>query len=392
MSSQWSPRTRRTLLATIGSGFVAGCTKTVFGQSNEPGGNSFECKKSKSVWPMGRHDPRQTGSSNRQFRFENATDVSSMVAESPITAEPTITEEYVHFPTSAGGVVSMERQRPQSRKRTELESRIRTPVAVGCGHIFVRTDRHLYCFDSKGDLTEPIWTSQYPSGGVAPVLLYENLTLYGTTAGGVFAVDAEDGTEEWHHQFSSGVVCRGIAANDCGLYAVVSSGRHATLFSLDRTDGTVNWSKKIETTVSASPVAGRESVFVGTENGKVIATGCEQGGTNWSEQVGTKIQTDLAVDTTAEKLFAIDTGTSTLNAFEASTGNTLWSVTSKSHRIAPTVTENSVLVAGGGDSLRALRKRTGEQITNWDTTVSTNVSVGLDRIYAGRDNELLVVE
>lgn len=392
MHRRHSPQTRRALLATLGSSIVAGCTRTAFGQSSEPRNRGSDCEESKSIWPMGRHDARQTGNSNRQLDLAEITEASRINVGGPVSAAPTITDEYVYFPTSGGSVVFTERESPQDYGYTELSDRIRTPVAAGCNRVFVRTDDRLYCFGVSDGLTEPLWRVDYPSGGVSPVLLYEDQTVFGTTANGVFAVDARDGRESWRREFSKGSVCSGIAVNGRDLFAVTSGEGHAFLFGIDKSDGTVHWSREMGTAVSASPVAGTESIFIGTEDGRVIAVEREQGRTDWSTGVGSGIRTDLALDSRTDQVFAIDTSTNTLNTLSASTGDTIWTTTSNSHRVAPTITENSVLVAGGGGSLRALRKQDGERITDWKTTVSTNVSVGRNRIYVGRENELRILK
>ncbi|WP_372479275.1 PQQ-binding-like beta-propeller repeat protein [Halomicrobium sp. HM KBTZ05] len=260
--------------------------------------------------------------------------------------------------------------------------------ALGAGRVYVtiRGERAgLYGFARDGGDTEWHQPLQVVS---APV--YADGTVYARTrtAGKTLrAFDADDGTEQWHHgrdcQPSDAVWSPPTVWDDTVLYlATCADGERSTLFALDRATGTERWHHEIDGVASRSapavadgvayvgdnggrlyaidlearrerwttplegqlwttPTIGHDTVYVGSVTGTLYAVDAAEGAVDWHRNVGLTYET-AAFD--GETLYV---GGVNLQGVDPASGETLWRVnttnTFSSQFASPAVVGNAVV-------------------------------------------------
>ena len=119
------------------------------------------------------------------------------------------------------------------------------------------------------------------SGGPAAS---DDLVVVGSLNGQVRGFSAVDGSESWHTQLSSEVICAPAIAD--GVVAVRS--QDGRLFGLDPADGTQRWVYEQTVPVlslrgNASPLIGNGFVFDGYDSGRIVAVRQTDGAPAWSQ-------------------------------------------------------------------------------------------------------------
>jgi outer membrane protein assembly factor BamB len=106
-------------------------------------------------------------------------------------------------------------------------------------------------------------------------------TVFVPGRGAFLALDADDGSERWRHEFgafSTGVVGAPAVADD-RVYAVVGEG---TVVAFDRATGDTEWTHTPTQDVTTAPVAVGGSLFVaGQGESALIAFDAETGDVRW---------------------------------------------------------------------------------------------------------------
>ncbi len=127
------------------------------------------------------------------------------------------------------------------------------------------------------------------------------------------------GTVEW--TFDAGQPLSAPATPDGEAVLVVSgtTPKNGTIASLSTSDGSVNWSIKLNSLADYSPVAAGNLVFVGTRAGYLLALDRDTGATIWtadleSSVLGAPIVDEGGIYIASKSVFAID----------AATGRQLW--------------------------------------------------------------------
>lgn len=195
----------------------------------------------------------------------------------------------------------------------------------------------------------------------------EGLVVVGSLEGDVIALDAETGTERWSAKVGNEV----IAAPAIGQGMVVVRSNDGRVYGLDAGSGERRWMWATELPAltvrgNGDPVLGPGVVFVGQDDGVMLALGLADGRPLWEQMVGmgegrTELERMADVDGTPVldnvTLFASSYEGRTV-AIEAPTGRPLWA--SESGGPAQVgVSSYYVVVADPRGTVWGLDKRSG---------------------------------
>ncbi|WP_299331050.1 PQQ-binding-like beta-propeller repeat protein [Haloplanus sp.] len=159
------------------------------------------------------------------------------------------------------------------------------------------------------------------------------------------------------------------------VYATVWNGGESVprgLAAVDPADGTVRWRALTDNDIGAAPTPTDDAIFVGGgyENGEIAAV--ENGGTvRLRRDLGEYAATPAVVDDLNVVVYTTGEAGSAV-ALAADTGETVWERSLDDRAVAaPTVADETVLVADESGSVRALDAPTGE--IRWQTAVDGRV-------------------
>ncbi len=202
---------------------------------------------------------------------------------------------------------------------------------LAAGRIFVgeRTGR-IRAFDLAG---EPLWSVNTDARLSAGPALADGALIFGTLDGEAIAVEARDGQERWRSTLSSEVI--GLPAGSGDLVAVRSGdGR---VYGLAAASGERLWTVNRAVPALTLRGSGRllvdaSAVYLGMDNGRVMALDRQDGEVLWEEPVSVpsgRSEIERIVDVDADLLlaegilFAASYG-GDLVALDADSGRVLW--------------------------------------------------------------------
>ncbi len=241
------------------------------------------------------------------------------------------------------------------------------------------SERWLYPVDNP-DSANPQWGGFFTPTAVAG-------TVYGATrvddaAGAssykLVALDAATGTERWAIPISTEQV--GVPASDGTLvvvefYTLEDDLRWPNLGAFDAATGESRWVSEIrdvERWPTTRPVVTADLVYLGSQNGEVVARSTTDGSRVWRVDLGAVLDTLTIEDGT---LYAT-TSDSVLHALNAKTGKKRWNAKPKlgsmSSAAVPAVVQDGPIVVAASDddavgSLYAVDRKTGKQVWRVDT-------------------------
>jgi outer membrane protein assembly factor BamB len=276
----------------------------------------------------------------------------------------------------------------------ETERRVHSPATVVNDTVFVGSnDHYLYAINAE-DGTEQ-WRAESNSGvQIAPAVM--DGTVYACLSDKMTALDAEDGTKQWT---SSNEIHNATptVANES-----VYCGDHEKLYALDTQNGAERWSVEPKGSFGfVSPTVVNGTVYVtdnrGSEpadgtHGKVHAIDAETGTFEWTSD----IHNDSALGGVTVANSTVYVGR---YAFEADNGNEKWrfdDVQSKKKRGVPTVADGTVYFGEKNNALFALDAEDGTEKWRFEgveyPTISGGPTVVDDTVFIGIDDRLYAID
>jgi len=183
-----------------------------------------------------------------------------------------------------------------------------------------------------------------------PVLARETIITGG--AGGVFAIDQEDGHVHWRQNLGSPafspVLTNGIA------YVATQGGR---LLALSEVDGMIRWSKELSDEWVYPPALGKGLLVTGGGDALVWGLDDSSGELRWQH----KLDQELVYSpvSASEHSVIVTTFSGAVIALKIRDGSEIWSRHFTTQSLAPTVIDSRVLLPGMDGILRALDPDTG---------------------------------
>lgn len=162
---------------------------------------------------------------------------------------------------------------------------VRLAPAFADGRVYASDiDGGVYAIDADGG--NVVWQTKVERIASSSPGVGDGLVVVGTLDGEVIALDATSGSERWTATASSEVIARPQIRN--GIVVVRSNdGR---LYGLDAADGSRKWVfdravPLLSLRGNGAPVVGDDAVYLGYDNGKVMALGLADGTLRWEQTV-----------------------------------------------------------------------------------------------------------
>lgn len=214
--------------------------------------------------------------------------------------------------------------------------------------------------------------------------------------GTVFAMDATRFAIEWRKPLGGsittspsvvdGVVYVGTAERSTsgGVQERSSSFESShTVYALSASNGSVRWALDLGPIVFSSPAVVDNSVYVGSQRGRIYEIDAMTGAVRWHASVDGEIRSSPAV---VNDTVYVDDSVGTIHAFDTATGRERWRVTITDGVIStPAVANDTVYVGGSDGRVYALDAATGTERWNVsvDDAVVSSPAVANDTVYVG---------
>lgn len=236
----------------------------------------------------------------------------------------------------------------------------------------------LYAYDVTGGEK---WEFEEPSNRIRSAPLYYEGTVYVGAAGGtLYAVDAESGEESWSFTEPAGAIEYPPVPVDGTLYLCGDdSNREATVYALDAATGDVEWEHDDPEGQTNAGMAVNEDgsmVYAIADGGRLSALDAATGDREWQvggpggstddEVAGWNPTTPTVYD---GELYVVDSrsGSSTMYALDADTGEKRWSVSDDDMANSSRATVVADPASGHSVGTRTARGMLGHH-DGWDGT------------------------
>lgn len=168
------------------------------------------------------------------------------------------------------------------------------------------------------------WTQETAiDGGLqasTPAVDESNLYL-GDMSGTFYALSRADGSVVWKRE-REGALSDSSACYHDGVVYVGSGG--GVVYAFEATDGSVLWTYEGHSAVTSSPVVHGDNVFVGRNDGKLLALDRATGAVRWQSTLDAPIYSDLAYSQMVDAVI-VSTNGGGIHAHSAEDGSERWS-------------------------------------------------------------------
>jgi len=180
------------------------------------------------------------------------------------TSNPFIFDENVYFGSGDKNFYSLKKNDGSLNWKTKLDGQIFSSAALFKSSIFISAGRYFYSLSSSDG--KILWKRQvqddYKNLLKSTPILSGNIS-YWTSGNICYAIDSFNGDIVWEFD-SNEKIAGSVEINDKFIFFCTDSG---TIFSLNKNDGTTNWSISLGKRVLASPVLNKNKLLIGTIEG-----------------------------------------------------------------------------------------------------------------------------
>jgi outer membrane protein assembly factor BamB len=300
---------------------------------------------------------------------------------------PAVSDGVVYLRNGTGTLAAVDGATGETVWERAFDRRLTSSPLVSDGTVYLRTaGPGLVAVDGASGDTR--WTTQVNGTVVAsPVVVDETVHLT-TLAGRVQAIDATSGEQVWSHRVNGSNAGTAVAGNNS-----IFVGDSAGLTAVDTTTGQETWRVEFGGRPVTPPQFAGGAVYAATLNTttgttSLHAVDAQTGDRLWTHRSSGFVRytvSDGTVYTGATTVTRDGARTGNLTAVDGS-GDTRWRVElNGSVREPPVVSNGSVYAADTGGRVVAVRADTGEH--RWTATVDDGSSpllvVADERVYAG---------
>ncbi len=201
---------------------------------------------------------------------------------------------------------------------------------------------------------------------VSPIIVGGKIIIGGLN-GKLYAIDEQTGRAEGSYKFE-GKICSAPAVGDGVLFLPLLGGKHS-LLALDLAKGSLRWRKNLKEIFLSSPCVAGNRVFVGTEQGKIVALNADTGRELWS--FGTEGQIHCS-PTLSDSLLYFGSDDNCLYAVSIFDGRLKWQQKlDASIYSAPAIGQGYVYLGTVGGSFYCLDRLSGE--ARWSFTAQGGI-------------------
>ncbi len=320
--------------------------------------------------------------------WERATLNWSFTATENGFDSPAVSDGVVYLRNGAGTLAAVDGTTGETVWRQAFDQRFTSSPLVFDGTVYLRTaGPGLVAVDGASGDTR--WTTHINGTVVASPVVVDGAVHLTTLAGRVHAIDVTSGEQVWSHRVNGSSARTAVAGND-SIIVRDSAG----LTAIDTGTGQETWRVEFGGRQSVSPQFAGGTVYATALNAttgttSLHAVDAQTGDRLWTHRSSGFVRytvSDGTVYTGATTITRGGTQTSNLTAVDGDSGDTRWRVeVNGSVREPPVVSNGSVYAAGASGRVVAVRTDTGEH--RWTATVddgsSPSLAVADGRVYAG---------
>lgn len=219
---------------------------------------------------------------------------------------PVLDRDTIFVGTERGNMYAFDRETGRRRWTYEtLERTDATPVVTRGRVVFASGGDTLTAVDpARGDLE---WETSLPSSVTTPTL--DDGQLYVGHADGVSALEADTGDVRWTHETDAPVVAAPVIADarvrdrDWEHSRVFAALENETVVALEVETGEEIWTAPTDGVVTASPTVADGRVYVGDDDGTLLALDTNSGRTWFSYEIRDAFTSSATVLPEAESTF-----------------------------------------------------------------------------------------
>lgn len=358
-------QTRRAFLAACASPILAGCSETLAGGNANP---PIECSSSEYTWPMYGYSPARTNNIGLDLRESNLPQTGtekyqlSQTGTGPggsVDAPPVVDDDVAYI----AGSVRAEARNIKTGERLwaiELSDSITVSPVIACDTVYICAANETLAVDC--DDGSELWSTNVGSPNFfsgSPIVSDE--TLY-TVGQDITALEAKTGDERWTIQTNYNP--NGIAVKN-KLYITTADDNKSELIATTCT-GDTRWRTDALGKVYAAPTVAGNTVYAVSQTGKLSALATDDGSIRWQADIEHGVSDHPAV-ANGHVVVGAGNGERTM-AFNATTGDQLWTFETGISTGAPVITDKYVLTTGANTGIHMLDISTGERVRHWALT------------------------
>lgn len=240
---------------------------------------------------------------------------------------------------------------------TDPEDGVEVSPVLGCGAVYVSTLNETLALDrADGSVLWRTDAGVHSGKSSAPVLVDDTLYL---GSGSVVALDAATGSRRWTGSPANSV--QGVAVAD-RIYAGMGSNGTGGVAAFT-TSGDTWWETTRPGEVYTAPAVADGTVYAVSKTGTLTALAGGDGRVEWQASIESGVYQPPAV-ADGRVFVGAGNGTQTL-AFDADSGDRLWTFETGVSTSAPTVVSDRVLTSGANTGIFELDAATGERRSHW---------------------------
>lgn len=381
--------TRREALAACGTAMLGGCSDNLVARSSQ----SIDCSSTDASWPMYAYNAAHTSYlSSRNLppataQVHRLSQTGTQISSDGSTGAPPVIKEGMAY---VAGDVRIEARDIKSGAReweTDPEDSIETSPVLACETVYVSTPNETLALAQEDGSV--IWRADrgvHISPSSSPVVVDD--TIY-VASEGISALNAETGTERWHA--STKHRAHGVAIGNHVYVGSGGNGRGAvTAFTREGND---RWHTTDLGPIHTTPVVVNDTIYAVSKQGTVTALSAADGSIQWQANIESGDHEQPAVGD-SRVVVGAGNGTQTM-AFDAATGDRLWTFETGVSRGAPVITGEQVLATGANTGIYVLDAATGDRMRHWavENVGSQPVLTSGRLFYRGWDvSDIFVIE
>lgn len=204
-----------------------------------------------------------------QWEFKGAADRS--------VASPVVSGTTVYLPSSDHNVYAVDTATRQPRWTFETGNWVwSTPLVVEDRVYIASMDHSLYAVDdATGSL---IWSFTGEPGALpATPAINQGVLYFGSLAGHMYAVQAQDGVLQWDKEIDGGMWATPLILEQDGITALYFGTLNGAIYALDARDGSEIWKQNVPDEVRGSPAYVNGTIYFGCADGRLYAFDTQSG-------------------------------------------------------------------------------------------------------------------
>lgn len=237
-----------------------------------------------NAWPMFGADPGNTGHINTTGPTDDVTKRWDFSTGGMVRSSPAVADGTVYAGSGDGNVYALAAETGTLQWMFETDSRVSSSPAVVDGIVYVGSkDSNVYAIDAKTGTRK--WTVETDGQVASPTVVGD--TIY-VGSQNMYALDASTGQERWNSSINpSGVP----AVGDGTVYVIAGFD----LYALNTETGAAQWSFKVDGLTESSPAVVDDTVYIGSQLGRVFAVNAKTGNEIWNHTTEFSVKSSPAI-------------------------------------------------------------------------------------------------